>query len=472
MKKKIILFISIIVLVILSVLFGTLMINKPEENKPEISDLGNGVYKEIITTSNKSSLSGHIIYNGILYYIERKDLNSEEGEYYLNTLDYQTGSKKSTKILDDKNAFCYLDKNIITCSNDTKNYAFDLNLNKVLESSISDDYYEAVIPYDKEYWEYANGILKKGNKTIKIPGYDESFAYTDYLALEENTFILFISSNEYYIYDVKANSLINTHEIKYMKYSSGFIFYTSYYYHLYDLKNNEEYTYDVNGLIAPNTTYFGAFANDNLYQISNNTNSIETYNTKNNKVSSFDISSYLKYPISNFENKEDTLLMTTFLDEELEFIVIEMANHKPKEKNIYDYLTDQNKEITETIKAIKDKYNVNIKIKDEGEIIFPDFKSESLYTNSVIKSTLKKVEHILRKFPDNFFNQFHHDTYKGLNIYLSGSLTPSYPETQASNPVAYTLMQDYSYTIVLDSFYSELENTVCHELMQDRKSVV
>ncbi len=105
MKKKIILFISIIILVILSVLLGTLMINKPEENKPEISDFGNGVYKEIITNSNKSSLSGYIIYNGILYYIERKDLNSEEGEYYLNTLDYQTGSKKSTKILDDKMPF-------------------------------------------------------------------------------------------------------------------------------------------------------------------------------------------------------------------------------------------------------------------------------------------------------------------------------------------------------------------------------
>ena len=76
-----------------------------------------------------------------------------------------------------------------------------------------------------------------------------------------------------------------------------------------------------------------------------------------------------------------------------------------------------------------------------------------------------KLEKGFKKFPELFFHQFVQDVYKGLNIYLSGSLSPADSTTQAANPIAYTLMHNYSYTIVIDSLYDDLENTVCHELM-------
>lgn len=467
MKKKIIVFVSIIIVVLLGVLSGIFILNKEEEKTPNISDLGDGIYKEIISSSNKSSISGHTIDDGVLYYLERKDLNNEEGEYYLNTLDYKTGSKNSTKLSDDKNLFCYLDKNIIKCSNETNDYVYDLNLNKLLDEKIGDDYeyHEAYFKYNDTYWYFSNGTIKNGKDEKKIPGYDESYNYVDFLSLEDNTYLLLSSSNEYYIYDIKENSLTNTHEGKYVKYNDGFYFYTSTYYHIYDLKNGEDNIKEVSGLIAPNTTYFGAISNNKIYQISDNTNSIEIYNIQNKKVSSFDISSYIKYPITTVAYKDNALLITTFLDEELELVAIEINNHKLKEMDVYDYLISQNQEIEKITRDIKDKYNVNIKIKDEGEITFPDFYSQPLYNNGVIKLAINKVEKVLSKFPEHFFNQFTHDTYKGLNIYISGSLTPADSSTQASNPVAYTLMHNYSYTIVLDSFYSEFENTFCHELM-------
>lgn len=465
MKKKIIIFISIIILVLLGTVVGVLILTKDEEKKSDISELGDGIYKEIISSSNKSSISGHTLYDGVLYYLERKDLNSEDGEYYLNTLNYKTGKKNSTKISDDKKLFCYLDKKIITCNNETNNYAYDLNLNKIIDEKIDDDYYEAIIPCQESYWRYVNGTLKNGKEGKKIPGYDETYSYIDYLDISDNIYILLKSSNEFYIYDVTSNSLTNTHESKYFKYNEGFCFYTSTYYHIYDLKNKKDEKYEVSSFIAPSTSYLGMIIDNKIYQISNTTNLLEIYNIKNNKVSSFDLSKYISYPLTTIDYKDGALLFTTFLDEELELVVIEIDNHRLKEKNIYDYTIDQNREVEDMVKNIKNKYNVNIRIKDEGEVDFPDFYSQTLYNNGVIKSAIVKIEKILNKFPNHFFDQFTHDTYKGLNIYVSGSLTPADTATQASNPVAYTLMYDYSYTIVLDSFYSELENNVCHELM-------
>lgn len=465
MKKKIIIFISITIIVLLGVAIGVLKLTKPEGKKSEISELGDGIYKEIISSNNKSSISGHTIYDGIFYYLERKDLNSEEGEYYLNTLNYKTGKKSSTKISDDKTLYCYLDRQIITCNNDSKNIAYDLNMNKVIDEKTNDDYYEAIIPCQDSYWRYVNGTLKNGKEEKKIPGYDETFVYTDYLNISDNIYLLLKSSNEFYIYDITSNSLTNTHESKYFKYSEGYCFYTSTYYHIYDFNSQKDEKYEVSGLVAPKTSYLGAIIDNKIYQMSNATNLLEMYNINNNKVSSFDISKYISYPLTNVDYKDGAILLTTFLDEEIEFVVIEIDNHKLKEKNIYDYTLEQNKEIENMVKNIKDKYNVNIKIKDEGEVDFPDFYSQTLYNNGVIKSALVKIDEILYKFPEHFFEEFTHDMYKGLNIYVSGSLTPADTTTQASNPVAYTLMYDSSYTIVLDSFYSEFENTVCHELM-------
>lgn len=362
--------------------------------------------------------------------------------------------------------FCYLNKNIVDCTDDNKSYAYDLEGNKLYELEFSEDnYYETFIKYQNSYWQLTNGELKKDKDKIKIPGYDVSFNYSDNIVIDDNTFLLLQSSNEYYIYNIKENSLTNTHEEKYFKTTTGFCFYSSTYYHIYDLKNNEDKKYVMNGFIAPSSEYLGTFNKDTIYQISNDTNQLEIYNTKKEKVTNLDLEEYIEYYIYDVSYYDNEIYIITSNDVELELISIDLNNLNNKYIDVYEYLLKQNNEIDESIKRIKEEYNVNIKIKDETEIEFPDFSSESLYNNAIIKHAIKRVDKILSKFPKNFFANFTHDTYKGLNIYLGGTLKPSDPSTQASNPVAYTLMHNYAYTIVLDSSYSEFENTVCHELM-------
>lgn len=466
MKKKVIIFISIILLVGIAIFTCSHFILNKEEEHADSKKLGNAIKKEIIKVDSKSSISGYTIKDDILYYLEKKDLTSEKGEYYLNNYDIKSNSKTNKKISDNTTMFCYLNKNIVDCTDDNKSYAYDLEGNKLYELEFSEDnYYETFIKYQNSYWQLTNGELKKDKDKIKIPRYDVSFNYSDNIVIEDNTFLLLQSSNEYYIYNIKENSLMNTHEEKYFKTTTGFCFYSSTYYHIYDLKNNEDKKYVMNGFIAPSSEYLGTFNKDTIYQISNDTNQLEIYNAKKEKVTNLDLEEYIEYYIYDVSYYDNKIYIITSNDVELELISIDLNNLNNKYIDVYEYLLKQNNEIDESIKRIKEEYNVNIKIKDETEIEFPDFSSESLYNNAIIKHAIKRVDKILSKFPKNFFANFTHDTYKGLNIYLGGTLKPSDPSTQASNPVAYTLMHNYAYTIVLDSSYSEFENTVCHELM-------
>lgn len=467
MKKKIIIFMIIILLVLGCVLVGSYFILGKNEKANVSTQLGEAINKEVIKFDNQSSMSGYAFEDGTFYYVERKDITDERGEYYLNTYSVKTGEKNNKKIFDNQNAFCYLNDGFVRCSDDEKEYVFDLSLNKLREEKYNENnYYEAFIEYKGDYYEYFVGELKKDKDKIKIPGYDDdTFTYYDNIVFDDNTYLLFMSSNEYYIYNIKDNSLTNTHEERYFKYNDGYVFYSTMHYHIYDLKDNKEMNYDFYGLVSPKTEYYGIFKDNKLYQISNETNQLEIYNAKKNKMTSFDISEFLDYAIREIRYFDNKICIIATNDLDLELITINIDNIRTKFVDIYEYLINQNKEIEDKIEEIKENYNINIKIKDEGEREFPDFTSQTVYNNAVISHTIKRVESILSKFPKHFFENFTHDDYKGLNIYLASKLNPSDPSTQASNPVAYTLTMDNTYTIVLDSFYSEFENTVCHELM-------
>lgn len=466
MKKKIILFVSIILLVGGGIgILSYFILGKSEFSFLGVS-LEDATFKEVFTSSDDEFISGYIFKEGILYYLERKDINDEEVEYYLNTYDVKTKEKKSNKVSENTRMYCFLNEEYIGCSDNEKDYAYDLSLNKVKELEYeADNYYQSLIKYKNDYWEYYEGELKKDDEVIKIPGYDESFFYNDSLTLDNNTYLLLSSSDEYYIYNMNDDSLTNTEEEKYFKINDGYVFYSTTSYHLYDLSNNIDKKYDMNGLIVPKVEYFGDFSDNKIYQISNETGILEIYNVKKEKMASLDLSDYINYDIRNIYYYNNKLYLITTDDIDLEFISININNMNIKYMSVYDYIISQNKEIEEYVNKIKEEYNVNIKIKDEGEVYFPDFTSQTLYNNTIIIRAIKTVEDVLAKFPKSFFDNFKHDTYKGLNIYLGSTLTPSDVDSQASNPVAYTLMYNYSYTIVLDSTYNNLTNTVCHELM-------
>ncbi len=466
MKKKIIIFIGVILVVGALIIGTSYFILNDDEKLSDPTKLGEVIKKELIKAENKSSLSGYTSQDGKLYYLERKDLTSEKGEYYLKQFDFETNKTTDKKLNNDLTMFCYLDKGITTCGNEKDiTYYYDLSGNEVLKHKYNDDFIDTLIKYDNAYWQLGAGELKKDKTTKKIPGYDDTFFFVDYLSFADNAFLLFSSANEYYIYNIKDNSMTNTHEKRYFKFNNGYCFYSSTYYHIYDLKNNDNKTIKMNGLIAPKIDYMGSLDENKIYQISNETDTLEIYNMKKGKVSSFDLNEYLEYDITDVEFYDNKLYLLTGDGENIEYVSVDLDNIKTKEIGVYDYLLNQNEEIEDLIDQIKQNYHVNIKIKDNVEVDFPDFSSQALYNNSVIKKAIKKIDKILKQFPQNFFDDFVHNEYKGLYIYLGGALTPSDPTTQATNPVAYTLNYNNTYTIVLDSFYSELENTACHELM-------
>ena len=144
-------------------------------------------------------------------------------------------------------------------------------------------------------------------------------------------------------------------------------------------------------------------------------------------------------------------------------------NVKPKQnKQLKDNLTLKEENILNNkVLNIENKFNINIKIKDEAMIKFPDFNAEKETNTNIITKTLFKLEKILNKYNKEFFNSFYNNDYNGLNIYLTSTLTPKDYETQISNPAAYSLTYNNEYMIVIDINQTNVEGLLCHEIMHN-----
>lgn len=76
--------------------------------------------------------------------------------------------------------------------------------------------------------------------------------------------------------------------------------------------------------------------------------------------------------------------------------------------------------------VLSQKYGVEILIADQCDTAFTDHEAEPLLVESEIRQALNTLDHVLGRYPQGFFEQCKHDTYKEIEIQILGMLKKSY----------------------------------------------
>ena len=83
-------------------------------------------------------------------------------------------------------------------------------------------------------------------------------------------------------------------------------------------------------------------------------------------------------------------------------------------------------ELFERAEALSEKYGVEILIADQCDTVFPDHSADLLLDEADISQALDTVDYVLDRYPDGFFEQLKHNTYKEIEIQLLGILEKDY----------------------------------------------
>lgn len=75
---------------------------------------------------------------------------------------------------------------------------------------------------------------------------------------------------------------------------------------------------------------------------------------------------------------------------------------------------------------LSDKYGVEILIADQCDTVFPDHSGELLLDEADIAQALNTVDYVLGRYPEGFFEQLKHNTYKEIEIQILGILEKDY----------------------------------------------
>ncbi len=76
--------------------------------------------------------------------------------------------------------------------------------------------------------------------------------------------------------------------------------------------------------------------------------------------------------------------------------------------------------------SLSEKYDVEILIADQCETVFTDHSAELLLDEAEIKQALNTVDYVLGRYPEGFFEQLKHNTYKEIEIQILGILEKDY----------------------------------------------
>lgn len=465
MKKNIAIFISIITLILL---LTFLQINiKKEPNVFAGTHLKDGLYSYALNLDKDSYISGFSIIKDDVYYLESKVIKENITNYKLNKINIYTNKKTTINEIKETKSDCYLEKELINCTNEKETKLYDLNLNKVFNTTfLENEYFDlGIIPYKDNYLKIVeNKIYLLKDKTHIFKSLDEKlkdYELLNYFNTKENTYLLFENSKKYYLYDINESNIKEIESSSYFKYDTGFYFINNEEIKILDLKNKEELKYPNNLEIFNLNTSILSQNKEELIWYDELTNKIYIENLKSETIIEYPL--YLKTEelIENIIIQKNLLFIMTSNSnfyilnlEEINNKAISLTTFKEQEKSI----------VNNKIKEIKDKYNVNIKIDNNESIEYPDFSAEKMYNKNLILLALENIETILTKFSKEFFETFYNLDYQGLNIYLTGTLTPNDYETQISNPAAYSLIKNKEYMIVIDIEQPNIEELTCHEL--------
>lgn len=468
MKKNIALFISIIALIFL-IVFLRVNIDK-EYNGPGGKLISDSIYGYDLLTED-------LIVNGLtcedeeIYYLLMENADEESiYSYKLKKLDIIKNEITEINTLNNIDSYCTLKEELIYCQNSTNTKIYDLTLTEISSFTKSMDENIYYMPYKDIFISKKDNniylIRNNGEELYRSINTESTLYYENYYASPDNTFIVLIDNyGSYYLYDINENKLTNTNKKNYLIYDEGIFFYDEVSFKLYDLINNTEKEYD--NPTQKDYYYTGSFKDSSFYLYDIVDNILYIENLEQGLLQEFDTSVLSEEnPISKLLFN-DNYLYIYMLQNQNNFYVIDLETIKIPTISIEEYNNELVNNINEEINTIKDTYNVNINIKEDAIIDFPDFYAEELLNNELILDSLERIKTILAKYNIEFFNSFYTNGFEGLNLYLTGSLTPSDYETQAANPAAYSLTFNSEYMIVIDLNQPNIEELLCHELLHN-----
>ncbi len=473
MKKNIALIISIVALILL-IVFLRVNIDK-EYHSPAGEIISDGIYAYDLKT-NRLSVNGLTTQNEELYYLLMNELDPEQGlySYQLKKLNIYTGEITNINTIKETKSFCSLKEETIDCISEASLEIYDLNLDQIYSYPIYEENEIANFAPYKDIYVKIEGLdiylIREDKSSIlyRIIDTETTLLFEDYFVTDDNTYILYLDEEgNHLLYDINEEELINLGQTNYFKYANGLVFYDVDTFQIYDLVNSEiaEYTnptgenYYYTGTMKENKSILYLYdAIDNFLYIENMSEGLLS------RLDTTLLSS--SNPLANLIVVNNYLYVYVLQDKD-NFYVLDLENLNLETTKITEYKEKITSSINETISNIKTNYNVNINIKEDAIIKFPDFSAEALLNNELILDSLYKIETILSKYDIEFFNSFYDNNYNGLNLYLTGELTPSDYETQAANPAAYSLMYQNKYMIVIDLNQPNIEELLCHELLHN-----
>ena len=476
MKKNIALLMSIIALISLLFFLRVQTTKNPveKENILNGTQVSEALYRYDLETENQT-VNGIIVKDSEVYYLLMDVIDENNGiyNYKLKKLDIYVNEVTEEKAKENVNSYCNLTEENIECINSNTFTVYNYNFEEIFSYSSSVDNTEnTYLPYKDIYILLENNnlslIINNNLEPYRKIKTDLTLYYENSFLTSDNTYILFIDEEgAKYLYDVNEDILTKIEELNYFKYENGFVFYDEENIKVYDLKSDLEYTYDND--LQKNYFYTGTLSDDNknlyLYDLIENKLWIENLDEKTMQELDSTIMAS-DNPIATLKTDEDYLYIYV-LQDEFNFYVLDLKNLNLPKIDLTEYKDELTKKIDDKIAEIKDTYNVNVNIKEDAVIKFPDFSAEVLNNNELILESLTKIEKILSKYDKEFFDSFYDQGFDGLNLYLTGTLTPSDYETQVSNPAAYSLTYQGKYMIAIDLNQSNLEELLCHELLHN-----
>ena len=472
MKKNIALLISIVALILFIVFFRVNIVKEEKTLKGNL--ISDAIYGYDLKTSGMA-VNGMIAKEENIYYLLMEVADEEKGiyNYELKKLDIYQNKVTTIASLNEINSYCSLKEENIYCSTSKDFTVYDLELKETFSYTYQEESLEAsYVPYKDIYIKIENNeiylIRNKEETLYRQMNSETPLLYDNYYITDNNTYIIFLDEfGYYYLYDINENKLINTEAKEYIKYDNGIFVYDINNLKIYDLINEKTVEYE--NQIQETYYYTGTLNKDNtifyLYDIIENKLYIE--NALEGTIQELDTTTISQdNPIARLL-LTDHYLYVYVLQDELNFYVIDLEKLDLPITNMKEYNDELTNKINQKINEIDKNYNVNINIKEDAIIKFPDFYAEAMLNNEQILESLDKIDTILAKYDLDFFNSFYENGYTGLNLYLTGPLTPSDYETQASNPAAYSLTFNGEYMIVIDLNQPNIEELLCHELLHN-----
>ena len=455
--KKWVLIVIILFVICLIADAGLLLYN--HLNKVKLNKLIDNVYHYSIEKKKDEYLPFTIKGDNIYYIL------SENGVFNL----YKRNIKRKNDVLigtiDGNQQFCSFDPNYIFCFNDNYDY-YDYDLNKIYTYVFDDTNEASLIFYQGEFLTLKDKKLYKGDDLFRELKFDldDVFLNGDYSFID-NTYLTFYSreADTYYHYDVKNDTYKKYNEALWNKYNKGY----------YAVRNNEIAVYDF--ITNEISKYSELYLSDGVFDYTLYDNLF--YFVENNKLyvmnldeETIDVIEYgADNDITQVIKSGDFIYLFSVYDK-CDVFVIDLKNIKKTTYTYDEYKEYMKKTVDDKVSELENKYGVNIVYRDEVNIDNETFKTVVLDNDYTISKALEHTEKVLSKFNKEFFDSFRDDTHQGLIINLSGNLVPKEGVNTAASPTGYTIYDNDEYEMVVDARLSDLESTICHELMHNAEN--